>query len=115
MLTAHGTALNIDCHSFPASCLPYEDQSKLPRPEICIGTDPFHSPDRLRDSMVAAFKDLGYTVDVDFPFSGAITPIKHYGQDSRVHSIMIEVRRDLFAREVTVSPRYRPISGGLLV
>jgi N-formylglutamate amidohydrolase len=91
----------IDCHSFPSLRLPYEIGGEGFRAEICIGTDSFHTPSCLRDAAVKGFADAGFSVTVDTPFSGALTPLKHYGKDHRVKAIMIEVRRDLYMDENT--------------
>ncbi len=40
-------------------------------------------------------------MNVDQPFAGAITPLKHYSKDKRVMALMIEVRRDLYMDEKT--------------
>jgi N-formylglutamate amidohydrolase len=95
-------ALIIDCHSFPSRRLPYEIAAEGDtRPEICIGTDSFHTPEWLRDAAVECFAKAGFTVRIDTPFSGALTPAKHYRQDKRICSLMIEVRRDLYMDEET--------------
>jgi len=90
-----GTCLIIDCHSFPAQPLPYEKDHH--RPDICIGTDPFHTGQTLIRTVVATFETLGYVVAVNSPFSGTIAPLKHYHKDQRVASVMIEVNRSLYA------------------
>ena len=96
-----GSALAIDCHSFPSERLPYEIGGDGLRAEICIGTDSFHTPTGLRDAAVKGFADAGFSVTVDTPFAGALTPLKHYGKDRRVKAIMVEVRRDLYMDEHT--------------
>ena len=93
-LQAHGGALIIDCHSYPTQALPYERNPFGRRPEICIGTDPHHTPAWLIDAFTTAFRD--FDVEVNTPFSGALVPKKYYRQDLRVFSIMIEVRRDVY-------------------
>ena len=93
-LEQHSRCLIIDCHSFPAQPLPYE--SDLNRPEICIGTDPYHTSTSLKDCLSTVFKALGYDVAIDSPFSGTIVPLKHYHKDQRVASVMIEVNRSLY-------------------
>jgi N-formylglutamate amidohydrolase len=98
-LDAHGTCLVIDGHSFPTHALPYEDDQNPDRPDICIGTDKIHTPDGLRETAVRAFKDTGWTVAVDRPFSGALVPMRFYGKDPRVRAIMVEVRRGLYMDE----------------
>jgi N-formylglutamate amidohydrolase len=100
-LGSTGRALVIDCHSFPSQRLPYEIGGDGPRAEICIGTDSFHTPTSLRDAAVKGFADAGFSVTVDTPFAGALTPLKHYGKDHRVKAIMVEVRRDLYMNEHT--------------
>jgi N-formylglutamate deformylase len=100
-LEQHGSCLIIDCHSFPARPLPYEEDHH--RPDICIGTDPFHTGQTLIRTMVATFETLGYAVAVNSPFSGTIVPLKHYHKDQRVTSVMIEVNRSLYANPTDFS------------
>jgi N-formylglutamate amidohydrolase len=100
-LEQHGQCLIIDCHSFPAQPLPYEKDHH--RPDICIGTDPFHTDQALIRTMVETFETLGYAVAVNSPFSGTIVPLKHYHKDQRVASVMIEVNRSLYANPTDFS------------
>jgi N-formylglutamate deformylase len=93
-LEQHGQCLIIDCHSFPAQPLPYELDRN--RPDICIGTDTYHTSTELKDYLFTAFKELGYNVAIDSPFSGTVVPLKHYHKDKRVASVMIEVNRSLY-------------------
>jgi N-formylglutamate amidohydrolase len=95
LLNCYGRALIVDAHSFPRDALPYEDASAQ-RPEICIGTDPFHTPPALRDAFVEAFTRFGFEVAVDTPFAGALVPAKHYRTTLWCAAVMIEVRRDLY-------------------
>jgi N-formylglutamate amidohydrolase len=94
-LEQHDQCLIIDCHSFPAQPLPYELDRN--RPDICIGTDTYHTSAGLKNCLSKAFEDSGYRVAIDSPFSGSIVPLKHYHLDRRVSSVMIEVNRSLYA------------------
>ena len=94
-LEQHNQCLIIDCHSFPAQPLPYE--SDTTRPDICLGTDSYHTSTELRDCLLKTFEALGYVVAIDSPFSGTIVPLRHYHKDQRVESVMIEVNRSLYA------------------
>ena len=122
-LAIHGRCLVIDCHSFPGLALPYEqvrdaggiapqsgadgcravrqdaDKPSNRRPDICIGTDPFHTPDALRNAFVGSFARAGWTVSVDSPFAGALVPIDHFETDLRVAAVMVEVNRALYLDE----------------
>ena len=89
----------IDCHSFPKNRLPYEISREKKRPEICIGTDVFHTPEKLKNFLRKKFLDFDLSVDINTPFSGSLVPNSHYNLDKRVISIMIEVRRDLYIDE----------------
>jgi N-formylglutamate deformylase len=95
----HGKALIIDCHSYPSSALPYEIFDHSTRPEIGIGTDSFHTCSDLAAKSLWAFAQRGFSVALNKPFPGAITPLKYFGSESRVKSIMIEVRRDMYMDE----------------
>jgi len=100
-LESYGSALIIDCHSFPTRPWPYERNQTGNRPEICIGTDPFHTSPEIEMALTNAFRRQGFEVDIDTPFSGSIVPMSFYEKDKRVSSIMIEIRRDLYMDEVT--------------
>jgi hypothetical protein len=47
-LEEHGKVVIVDLHSFPTLPLPYGLDPSALRPGVCIGTDPFHTPDELR-------------------------------------------------------------------
>ena len=39
---------------------------------------------------------MGYTLGIDWPYSGSIVPMEYYKNDDRVKSIMLEVNRSLY-------------------
>jgi len=100
-LKENNKVLIIDCHSFPKHPLPYELNKEMHRPEICIGTDNFHTSEKLKNSFGKLFEGLNFTVKYNEPFKGSIVPLKFYNKNKRVQSIMIEVRRDLYMDEKT--------------
>jgi N-formylglutamate amidohydrolase len=95
-LTRFGVCLIVDCHSFPSVALPYELDQTSDRTDLCIGTDPFHTPLAIRDAIVATGKEEGYSVAIDAPFSGALVPLSSYRKERRIMSVMIEVNRRLY-------------------
>lgn len=101
----HGRCLVIDCHSFPSVALPYEMAAPAKvRPDICIGTDDFHTSRELADAFVSAFQSERWTVGVDDPFPGALVPGSRYRKDKRVEAVMVEVNRRLYLREDDAMP-----------
>ena len=96
MLDRHGRALVIDAHSFSPIPLPHESDQGTDRPDICIGTDEFHTPVALGMGFEAAFTAGGFSVRMNEPFSGALVPNKYYGIDRRVSAVMVEVNRNLY-------------------
>ena len=100
-LGAFGEVVIIDCHSFSSSPLPYEDDRSRERPDICIGTDSFHTPEKLRELLTGSFEDLGYSVKTDSPYSGCLVPMEYYRKESRVQGAMIEINRSLYMDEST--------------
>ena len=102
LLEQYGQAFVLDCHSFPSKSLPYEfDTVGQERPDICLGTDSFHTPKVVTEAFASAFAEQGFSVAIDTPFAGSLVPLKHYQTDERVSSIMIEVNRTLYIDEST--------------
>ncbi|MFJ5548753.1 N-formylglutamate amidohydrolase [Streptomyces sp. NPDC093225] len=97
-LAAVGRAVVVDVHSYPTERLPYELHGVGPRPPVCLGTDPFHTPPDLLAAAEKAFARFGGT-GLDSPFAGTYVPLEHYGTDDRVTALMIEIRRDGYMSE----------------
>ncbi|MFD7966209.1 N-formylglutamate amidohydrolase [Streptomyces zaomyceticus] len=97
-LAATGRAVIVDVHSYPTEPLPYELHGDGPRPPVCLGTDPFHTPPSLLDAAREAFGGFG-GLATDTPFAGTYVPLPYYGKDPRVGALMIEIRRDLYMDE----------------
>lgn len=77
----------IDCHSFPS------DMSDC---DICIGyNNDWSYNEKIVNGIVKIFKDRGYTVEINKPYSNSITPKKtfHYT------SVMIEVNKRVYMDE----------------
>jgi len=101
-LERHGQCLVLDCHSFPSKALPYElaDPAST-RPEICIGSDDFHTSPELAEAFFSAFERAGSVVKLNDPFAGALVPNSRFRRDKRVAAIMVEVNRQLYMHEPT--------------
>ncbi len=93
-LEAHGRAVILDVHSYPRDLLPYERHPHAARPAVCLGFDGRHSPEWLRRNAIEAF--AAWEVAVDQPFAGTYVPLRHFGTDERVSSVMVEIRRDQY-------------------
>ena len=103
LLAAHGRLTIVDLHSYPSVRLPYELRDG-PRPQLCVGTDPFHTPDWLRTLVAEVAVAHHLDVGLDTPFAGSYVPEAQYGRDRRVTSVMLELRRDLTLDEATATP-----------
>ena len=101
ILSLNRKALVIDCHSFPSSPLPYETDQDKNRPDICLGTDSFHTPAWLTESAKEYFNEQGFSVYKDRPFSGTLVPAEHFQKEKAVSGIMIEINRKLYMDEKT--------------
>lgn len=95
-----GHVFIMDCHSFSPVPLLYEKDKRPNRPDICIGTDWYHTPGQIGPWACAFFRRRGYRVSMDRPYSGSIVPMKYYHKD-RVLSLMVEVNRKLYLKEGT--------------
>ena len=95
LLNDNGVTI-IDCHSFsnePSHC----DLDKTTnRPDICIGTDNYHTSQVLINFFVKKFNNYGYSVKINTPYSGTIVPLSFLNKNEDVQSIMIEINRNLY-------------------
>lgn len=103
MFQDYKQAIIIDVHSYSEVALPYERDHSLARPEICIGTSDYHTPKALETCLVGTFQHAGFEVGLNTPFSGTLIPSKYWQKDKRVIGFMIEVRRDVYMDEKSVS------------
>ena len=97
-LEEHDRCLIIDGHSFHSTALPYELNAEAARPDFCLGTDDFHTAEKLVGRVESELQRLGYSTARNEPFSGTIVPLKHYREDQRVQSLMIEINRKLYVK-----------------
>ena len=95
-LSRLGKVFVVDCHSFYGTQLTHEEDSN--RPDICIGTDPEHTPIELVDELLEYFANNGLTVAINSPFAGTMVPTV-YRSNHDVKAIMIEVNRSLYIDE----------------
>ena len=85
-----GAEVLLDVHSYPRDPLPYERHADGPRPPVCLGTDPAHTPSWLLAAAVTAF--AAFEVGLDSPFCGAYVP-----EGASAAALMVEIRRDVHA------------------
>ena len=95
---ATGRAVVVDLHSYQLQTLPYERHQGARRPQVCVGVDVDHTPAALVELVCGACSSIGQVV-VNEPFSGSYVPLRHFGRDIRVASVMVELRRDTYLRE----------------
>lgn len=95
VLAAQGWVTIVDLHSYAVEALPYELHKDDLRPAVCLGVDKGHIAWDIVDEAEDAFFALG-SVEVNTPFSGSYVPTEFYFKDSRVQSIMFEIRKDTY-------------------
>jgi N-formylglutamate amidohydrolase len=100
-LSAVGSSLIIDVHSFSSVPSAHEPDQDPIHPEICIGLDSFHSPLEEGEAAVRIYEKAKFTVKVNRPFSGTMLPVKIWAKTREVRSLVDEVRRDLYMNEKT--------------
>ena len=98
-LNKENSCLIIDCHSYPSTPVIRDlDQTSI-RPDFNIGIDLYHTPKELISASIKFFEQKGYSLGVDWPYSGTIVPMDYYQKNKNVHSIMLEVNRELYLKE----------------
>jgi predicted N-formylglutamate amidohydrolase len=102
-LAKHGKVIIIDLHSYSKDPLGYELHKDLPRPEVCLGVDDFHTSPQLLSIAKEVFSST-YSVEINSPFLGTYVPLSFYAKESRVQSIMLEFRKDAYGSKNSDSP-----------
>ena len=114
-LAGPGRCLLLDCHSFADTPFQTDLNQATPRPDICLGTDDFHTPAWLLAAFRAAFEAAGFSVAVDAPYAGTLVPTAYYRQDARVLALMVELNRRLYLRDdYTLDPAAQARIGAVL-
>lgn len=90
----------LDCHTYPAKPRQYDLDKIGERPDICLGTDKFHTPASLINSLKKAFLDKNFSVKENTPFKGTMVPDRYF-KNPNVFSLMIEVNRKVYMNERT--------------
>jgi predicted N-formylglutamate amidohydrolase len=85
----------IDVHSYRPEQHENAVNHGQQRPAMCIGTDQFHTPPELKEAAQLSFSLLGDVYENE-PYAGTYVPLKYYGVENRVRSIMMETRADTF-------------------
>jgi N-formylglutamate amidohydrolase len=100
-LQEYGTATIVDCHSFPQIALWRSLHKSVQRPDFNIGTDSYHTPQKIVEASQDFFAEKGYTCLVNAPYSGTMVPMDFFNKNNKVQSIMMEVNRRLYLKEPT--------------
>jgi N-formylglutamate amidohydrolase len=100
MLASYGTTLIIDCHSFED--LPNNRYlvKEIPRPDFCIVTIDYHTPEIKTKNIREYLINNGFSVEMNKPYSETLIPMKYYKKDKNIHGIMIEVNRKLYMTKI---------------
>ncbi len=100
--------LIFDLHSYSDELVPRGRLAKnVPTPDICIGYDPEYTPQELVVFVSDAFCEAGYSVAVNYPYSGTFVPGAVMAGRSGCDciSIMIEVHKRTYLRPVAKAAR----------
>lgn len=93
--------LIIDAHSYPDEPMQVDADQSRPHPDACIGTADPHTPAWLVETARGWCEAKGWSLGIDAPYAGTIVPLKYFGREPRVLSVMIDINR----------PRYMHLDG----
>lgn len=98
-LTQYSEATIIECHSFSDTPFMRDLDQSHNRPDFCLGTDQFHTPNNYITASVQYFESQGYIAEINRPYQGSIVPLEYYQSNKSVRSIMLEVNRKLYTTD----------------
>lgn len=99
LLEQHGKIIIVDCHSFSDKPFKRDLNQETPRPDFCIGTDDFHTPQKMIKQITDLLTGKEYSVKINNPYAGTMIPLKYYRKNRDVQGIMIEVNRKLYVEK----------------
>ncbi|MCR4607813.1 MAG: N-formylglutamate amidohydrolase, partial [Oscillospiraceae bacterium] len=100
-VTWRKNVLLIDLHSFAEDLvMPDRIDGSRRMPEICIGADDVFTPPFLAARAERLFAEAGFTVAVNYPYSGSMVPnaVLHGKTDCNLRTVMIEINKSVLFR-----------------
>ena len=96
IINKHGKCIMIDLHSYSDKMV-YSIFKLKNNPDICIGIDDKFTSNYLKKITINHFEKYGYTIKINYPYSGTIIPNKFYNKKSnKIDSIMIEINKRIY-------------------
>lgn len=96
ILNKYNKCIIIDMHSYSdhqvANLFNYQNT-----PDICLGTEEAYYNQELIDTIKEYFENYGYSVMLNYPYSGSIIPNKYFNKtNTNIVSIMIELNKRIY-------------------
>lgn len=96
ILNKYNKCIIIDMHSYSdhqvANLFNYQNT-----PDICLGTEEAYYNQELIDTIKEYFENYGYSVMLNYPYSGSIIPNKYFNKtNTNIVSIMIELNKKIY-------------------
>ena len=96
IIKKYNKCIIVDFHSFSDEMVKKLFNIKN-NPDICIGIDQTYTDKKLINITVNHFKEYGYSVEINKPYSGTIIPNKYFNKkEKRLSSIMLEINKRIY-------------------
>ena len=96
ILKKYNKCIIIDFHSFSDEMIEKLFNTNN-NPDICIGTDNTYTDKELTNHTINHFKEYGYSIEINKPYSGTIIPNKCFNKtEKRLSSIMLEINKRIY-------------------
>lgn len=106
--TKSSNLILVDCHSFSSSTTAIFGESASP--DICLGINDIYFSQTLLDFVKSYFQNLGYTVSVNSPYSGAMIPDAFINKKvDGFYSIMIEINKSLYLENFNKNHHFKTL------
>ena len=95
----HKRIVLFDMHSYSDEIVPPSFlRGGEPTPDVCIGTDARYTPERLAALAERRFREAGYSVRRDYPYSGCYVPntVLSGAADCDLLSLMLEFNKRIY-------------------
>ncbi len=95
-----GAVWHVDCHSMKSTGNAMNIDAGASRADIVVGNRDGQSADgRFTALIVDSFRELGYTVSLNYPYKGGYLTQRYADRAKQRHSVQIEINRQLYMDE----------------
>lgn len=99
----------VDLHSYSEKMVKSFKNLNKPCPDICLGINSCFTSENLKEFTINHFKNLGYNVDINYPYSDTLIPNICFKENIKINSIMLEINKKVYLKDNKMIKSYKKL------